>query len=334
MHRLLEEVVPEAQRVGAGLDRPNRPLFHTGRRADRAHLERVRHDQPVVPEVLAEQAVQDLAAHRRRDVAQRADDDVRGHDRLRVGLDRSLEGQEGSVLDRLHDRELVMRVLGGVAVTREVLRAGCDARSLEPAHEGGHVPRRQLPVRAERADADDRVLGVRVHVRDRREVDVHADRRQLGSHRRRDLLRQLDVVDGAESRVAGIRASRRRLEAGDVAAFLVDRDEHVPTLERSAAVSVPSCSRLSTFHAKRTTPPRPRSSHRRTHSGAVGPSKPGKTQAAASLSSEAHPLTEPAVSPNAIFRCTSRKKMTTGIAVSVDAAMSAPQSVFLLVPEK
>ena len=44
------------------------------------------------------------------------------------------------------------------------------------------------------------------------------------------------------------------------------------------------------------------------------------------------PRTAPAVSPNAIFRCTRRKKTTTGIAVSVDAAMSPPQSMFVLVP--
>jgi hypothetical protein len=46
------------------------------------------------------------------------------------------------------------------------------------------------------------------------------------------------------------------------------------------------------------------------------------------------PFTAPAVSPKAIRRWTSRKKMTTGIAVSVDAAISAPQSVFRLVPRK
>ncbi len=43
-------------------------------------------------------------------------------------------------------------------------------------------------------------------------------------------------------------------------------------------------------------------------------------------------LTAPAVRPKAIFRCTSRKKITTGIAVSVEAAMSPPQSVARLVP--
>ena len=47
-----------------------------------------------------------------------------------------------------------------------------------------------------------------------------------------------------------------------------------------------------------------------------------------------HALTAPAVSPNEIFRCTSRKKTTTGIAISVEPAISAPQSVCLLDPRK
>ena len=49
---------------------------------------------------------------------------------------------------------------------------------------------------------------------------------------------------------------------------------------------------------------------------------------------ETQALTAPAVSPKAIFRCTSRKKTITGIAISVDPAMSPPQSVWRLVPVK
>ena len=56
------------------------------------------------------------------------------------------------------------------------------------------------------------------------------------------------------------------------------------------------------------------------------------TTARATRSEAAHPLTAPDVSPNAIRRWTSRKNTITGIAVSVEAAISAPQSVFLLVP--
>src|SRR5207237_1696546 len=50
--------------------------------------------------------------------------------------------------------------------------------------------------------------------------------------------------------------------------------------------------------------------------------------------SQTQALTAPAVSPNAIFRCTSRKKTITGIAISVEPAMSPPQSVWRLVPVK
>ena len=46
----------------------------------------------------------------------------------------------------------------------------------------------------------------------------------------------------------------------------------------------------------------------------------------------AQPLTAPDVRPNAIFRCTSRKKIMTGSAMSVAPAMSPPQSVLRLVP--
>ena len=146
-------------------------------------------------------------------------------------------------------------------------------------------------------------------------------------------LGELDVVDDAERAVARVRAPGRGLEPRHVAALLVDRDHEVGRSERRSSVSARSCSRLSTFQAYRTTPPRPSASRRRTQSGATGPSKPGRMQLEASRSSSrAHALTAPAVSPKAIFRCTSRKKITTGIAVSVDAAMSPPQSVFRLVP--
>src|SRR5437870_639537 len=47
---------------------------------------------------------------------------------------------------------------------------------------------------------------------------------------------------------------------------------------------------------------------------------------------EAHPRTAPAVSPNAIRFWTKRKKITTGIAVSVAPAIRPPQSVPRLVP--
>src|SRR5207302_7486756 len=69
----------------------------------------------------------------------------------------------------------------------------------------------------------------------------------------------------------------------------------------------------------------------------VGDLRPGKAREDArrgELLQIAHPRTAPEVRPNAIRRCTSRKKTTTGIAVSVEAAISAPQSVWRLLPRK
>ena len=63
-----------------------------------------------------------------------------------------------------------------------------------------------------------------------------------------------------------------------------------------------------------------RSSQRQQPVRALRPGEAGTRQAAASrASSRAHPRTAPAVSPNAIRRCTSTKKTTTGSAVSVAA---------------
>ena len=62
---------------------------------------------------------------------------------------------------------------------------------------------------------------------------------------------------------------------------------------------------------------------------------PAATSGTASTTEAAwppHPRTAPAVSPNMILRCTSRKNTMTGIAVSVEAAINPPQSVFWLVP--
>ncbi len=103
--------------------------------------------------------------------------------------------------------------------------------------------------------------------------------------------------------------------------------------ERRSSVSARSCSWLSTFQAYRTTPPSPSASRRRQpvgHDRALEAREDAARGQPFELAHQA--LTAPAVRPNAILRCTSRKKITTGIAVSVDAAMSPPQSMFRLVP--
>ena len=119
----------------------------------------------------------------------------------------------------------------------------------------------------------------------------------------------------------------------DVAALLVDRDHEVVSLraqvvrERAqllAALDVPGIEH-DTAESFGDPPPYPvrhgRALEAREH-----------TARGEALELAHHALTAPAVRPKAIFRWTRRKKITTGIAVSVDAAMSAPQSVALLVP--
>ena len=132
-----------------------------------------------------------------------------------------------SVVDR---RQLEVRVLQRVAVPREVLGARGDAAGLEPRDESGHMARDELRVRAERANADDRVVRGRVHVRDRCEVEVDARAGQVGGHRAGHGPRQLDVVDDPERPVSGIRAAFASLEARDVAALLVDGDHELGPL--------------------------------------------------------------------------------------------------------
>ena len=91
------------------------------------------------------------------------------------------------------------------------------------------MPGDELGVGAERARPDHRVRR-HVHVGDRREVPVHADRSELGRDRRRDGLGQRRVVDGAERGAGGVRAPRLPLEPRDVAALLVDREQDVVAL--------------------------------------------------------------------------------------------------------
>ena len=103
--------------------------------------------------------------------------------------------------------------------------------------------------------------------------------------------------------------------------------------ERSSAVSARSCSRaldVPGVEHDAAEPVREAPSHPVGHGRALEAGKDAARRESLEVGHQA--LTAPAVRPNAILRCTSRKKMTTGIAVSVEAAMSPPQSVARLVP--
>ena len=242
-------------------------------------------------------------------------------------------GSSAVVFERLDRGEREVRVDGRVAVPGEVLRARGDTRGLESANERSDMPCDERAVGAERADADHRVLGVRVDVGDGREVEGHADVRKLRAERPSDARRELDVVDDAERGVARVRASRPGLEPGDIAALLVDRDDDVRPLgakiarERSQLFAVLDVPRVQHDAAEAVREPTP---------NPVGSSRPLEAREDAArgepLELAHHALTAPAVRPNAILRCTRRKKMTTGIAVRVEAAISPPQSVARLVP--
>ena len=295
----------QTERVRTGRDRQHGSLLHPDRVADRTHLEGIGHDESAIPQIHAKKVVQDRAVHRRRSLANRPNDDVGGHDRPHPCFDCAPKRDERVLLERLDDRKLEVRVLGGVTVPGEVLRARSDTGTLQPTHGRRDVPGDELCIRAERANPDDRIEGVRVDVSDGSEVEVHPNLSEIGRERRRDLLGQDDVVDRSERRVSRIRAACRSLEPGHVASLFVDRDQEVWSLgsERCGQSSqllpildVPGVEDDAT-EPFREPSPKP-----------VGCNRPLESREDASrsepleLSSLSHPFTAPAVSPNAIFR--------------------------------
>src|SRR5439155_20956129 len=141
------------------------------------------------------------------------------------------------------------------------------------------------------------------------------------------------LVEDAEHGAAGIGAAGSPFEAGHVAALLVDPEQdllalgaqrpaergQLPDRRHVVGEEHDSAASLGQEAARPVRRDRPREA---------------REDAGRRERLETHPFTAPAVSPKAIRRCTSRKKTTTGIAVSVDAAISAPQSVCRLEPRK
>ena len=293
---------------------------------------------PSNPSSSLQEAGEHRAAEGRGQRVERGHDDMRRHQRQRTRLEGGDEGHEldpGRSSSRVAsiDRQAVVRVDLRRAVAGEVLHAGGDAARLQARHGRRHVAGDELRVAPEGADADDRVPRVRVDVGDRGEVvgDAH-----LAQRVRRSRPATASVSAGSSTSPSASapgtelpRAASSRVTSPPSSSIATT----VSGATRIDAVSARSCSESRTLRAKRTTPPRPASSSRRSHAGAISPAKPGRMQARASRSSDAaHPFTEPAVRPKAMRRCTSRKKTITGIAVSVEAAISAPQSVLRLVP--
>ena len=186
---------------------------------------------------------------------------------------------------------------------------------------------------AERADADDGVERVRVDVGDRGEV-VGDPRRRASSPPSAAATDSVSAESSTSPSASapGTELPARRLEPGDVAALLVDRDDRRGRRRgstRSAAQLLPVPRRCARTGRRRRARRRARGEPVRRRVAREAGQDAGAREP---LERAAHPLTAPAVRPKAIRRWTSRKKTTTGIAVSVEAAISAPQSVLRLVP--
>ncbi len=186
---------------------------------------------------------------------------------------------------------------------------------------------------------DDGIVGRGVDVDRRRQVQVDAERRQVGAERPVHRSRQGGVVDRAERGVARVRAAGQVRDPGDVAALLVDRDDRLvprgPTprgpQRRDQRGKLGRCCRC----WGRTRSPRP-VRRRAPRAPTAGPPGRGTAGSAAHrpagqargrrrpARSRGHPFTAPATSPPTSRRRTMRKKIITGIVYSVDAAMIGP----------
>ncbi|GAA1741017.1 hypothetical protein GCM10009809_40700 [Isoptericola hypogeus] len=222
----------DAEQVGPGVEGTHGGLADVRAVGDGAHVERVG-DHRAGEAELARQR-DDPRLERGRARPDRAHHDVRGHEgveaRAPVGVRRQGGGEGGEVAPpqlaqvRRHDGQLQVGVRGGGAVPREVLAAGTDAAAVQPAGERGAVPghdRRRVP---EGAHADHRVGGG-VHVEHGRQVEVDAGGREHPAEHLARVAGGPLVVEHSQRRGTRQRRPVGGLQAGDVAALLVDRDE-------------------------------------------------------------------------------------------------------------
>ncbi|CAM5599114.1 hypothetical protein SFUMM280S_07720 [Streptomyces fumanus] len=207
-------------------------MFDAVGAGDGPHLNAVGDDQAVVAQFAAEEFDEDPPGEGARVIqVQGRGEDVGAHHRPGAGLDRRAErhqvafGQHGGV--GVDARHRVVGVDGGVAVAGEVLGAGGHTRRLQAGDVGGGVPGDQGGVGAEGPYADHRVVGVGVDVGGRGPVEVHAAGGEAAAQFGGDAPGQLHVVDRAERVVAGEGGAGAHLQTGDVAALLVDGDQHV-----------------------------------------------------------------------------------------------------------
>ena len=198
-----------------------------------------------------------------------------------------------------HDWQAEVRVDRRVAMAREVLGARRDAGGLQARDPCERVAGDGGRLGTERADADDGVQRIGVHIGDGREVEVDAHLPQLGAHRTGNVSGERRVSRGSKCEVAGVGAARGRLEPRDVAALLIDGDHELWTLGVERRVQRGQLRSVRNVAPVQDDPAQP---GRDATKQPVGRRLPGKTRQQASQRQGlelAHPLTAPAVNPPA-----------------------------------
>ena len=120
------------------------------------------------------------------------------HHSLDASFDECVEGVEVDGVDVflcvVDDRKVEMAVGLGVAVSGKMLRHSHNPLALEATHIGDSLLRHRLSILAERAHADDGVLGVGVEVNHRGEVDMHPQLPALASDFGSHLLNEIVIL--------------------------------------------------------------------------------------------------------------------------------------------
>ena len=316
----------------------NGALLHPHRLADGLHLERVGDDRPREPELVAQQPGELGAAERGRHVVDRRDDEVGRHDRARAGGDRrperrparpraALRASRGRRAGPRWESTSVAPWPGkcfAQAATPPAWRPVTNAATWRETSAGSE-PNERTPITGLSGLVLTSATGARSSViptarsssaSARAICSVSATSSIAPSARwpgtRAAAIASSRVTSPPSSSIATTVAAETRIDVGQAPQLLRPLD--VAREEDDAAEAR-------------------RRARARASPGAVVPAKPGEdAPVREAIERAAHPLVAPAVRPKAILRWTSRKKTTTGIAVSVEAAISPPQSVLRLVP--
>ena len=207
-------------------ERPHGAFLDADRVRHRAHLERVRDDEPVEAELGAEQPASTLALS----VAGASSRDGTTMCAVMIAFtSASIAARNGSSAASRSPSARGSSRCESCAVSPwpgKCLAHAATRHRWRPSTNAAHVARDERGIGAERADADHGVVGVRVHVRAGSQVEVDPGPGAEGADRGADLGRDGDVVDDAERQVPRVRAAGRHLQARDVAALLVRGHDH------------------------------------------------------------------------------------------------------------